>query len=80
MSGIIVGSDQHIRIKVRDCRRSLTAPAQYQLRGRWVTCHGQQKQNLLARWQTKQTADIASKGQLCQFRDPRGDRGSKSPI
>ncbi len=47
MSGIIVGSDQHIRIKVRDCRRSLTAPAQYQLRGRWVNLSRAAKAELI---------------------------------
>ena len=36
LSGNIEGSNQRVRLKVRDCRRVTADASTYQLRGRWV--------------------------------------------
>ena len=45
--GNILGSNQPLQLKVRDCRRSLTNPMQYQLRGRWVNLSRAGREELL---------------------------------
>jgi hypothetical protein len=36
LSGVILETNRQVRIKVRDCRRSVEDTSRYQLRGRWV--------------------------------------------
>ena len=36
ISGVVVGCNQAVQLKVRDCRRTAENPNEFVLRGRWV--------------------------------------------